>query len=350
VSAGGPPRAARHTRDPKGTVEVAQAPLVSVVINAYNVEPYLAECLDGALAQTMEDFEVILVNDGSTDATGAIAEAYARRDGRLRVLHNERNLGIPATINRALALSRGEFVAKMDADDVSLPPRLERQVAHLRANPQVVMVGCWWVRIDMQGRELGAQRPRPSNERLARRMRTRCVLMHTGVMYRGDVVRRLKYREFFRYAQDYDLFLRLCEHGEIAILPEVLVKQRLNYEGVTVQRFHQQAQYARYARLFARQRLARGTDDYERVAADPQAIRPYVSSRASLSFYHYRRGLLRVTLGKMRAARVEFWWSLCAVPWNAASAFWLVVTCVPRPLLEAARRLVWRLRWGHPPD
>lgn len=325
-------------------------PLVSVVINAYNAAPYFAECLDSLLAQTLQEFEIIIVDDASTDRTPEIAREYARRDPRIRLERNERNRGIPATINRALALSRGEFVGKMDADDVSLPQRLERQVAFLRAHPRVVMAGSWWVRIDMAGRELGAQRPWPSNERLARQMLTRCVLMHTGVMYRGDLVRRIRYREFFRYAQDYDLFLRMADEGEIAVMPEVLVKQRLNYEGVTVQRFHEQAQYARYARTFARQRLARGTDDYERVAADPQAITPYISSRASLGFYHYRRGLLRVTLGNMRAARAEFWKSLRAVPWDVRVAAWLALTLVPRPLVEALRRLMWRLRWGPRPE
>ena len=97
---------------------VEGAPLVSVVINAYNVEDYLAECLDSVLAQTFGDFEAIVVDDGSLDATARIAEAYARRDGRIRVLRNERNMGIPATINRALAAARGELVAKLDADEV----------------------------------------------------------------------------------------------------------------------------------------------------------------------------------------------------------------------------------------
>jgi glycosyltransferase involved in cell wall biosynthesis len=322
---------------------------VSVVINAYNAEPYFAECLDSLLAQTLQDFEIIIVDDASTDRTPAIAEEYVRRDPRIRVERNERNLGIPATINRALALSRGKFVAKMDADDVSLPQRLERQVAYLREHAKVVMVGSWWARIDLEGRELGAQRPWPSNERLARQMLTRCVLMHTGVMYRGDLVRHIKYREFFRYAQDYDLFLRMADEGEIAILPEILVKQRLNYEGVTVQRFHEQAQYARYARTFARQRLARGTDDYDRVAANLNAIEPYVSTRGSLAFYHYRRGLLRVTMGRMAEARVEFARSLKAVPWDVRSAAWLLLTLVPRTLVEGLRRLMWRLRWGRRP-
>ncbi len=327
-----------------------RAPLVSVIINAYNAEAYFAECLDSVLAQTLEDFEVIVVNDGSTDATGEIAEAYARRDARVRVFHNERNFGIPATINRALSHARGEFIAKMDADDVTMPERFAKQVAYLRAHPEVVMVGSWWSRIDPDGRELGGHRLHPSNRRLAQQMLRRCVLVHTSVMVRGDLYRRIKYREFFRYAQDYDLFLRLCEHGEIAILPEVLARQRLNPRGVTVQRFYEQAQYARYARAFARQRRRRGFDDYERVAADPNAIRPFASSRASLGFYHYRRGLLRVTLRDMAGARREFWRSLMTVPWDVRVAAWLALTLVPRPVLELARRAMWRLRWGHSPE
>jgi glycosyltransferase involved in cell wall biosynthesis len=329
---------------------VGGVPLVSVVINAYNVEAYLPECLDSVLAQTLGDFEAIVVDDGSTDATGRIAEDYARRDARIRVLHNERNIGIPATINRALAASRGEFIAKLDADDVSLPQRLEKQTAYLRANPAVVMVGSWWAWIDADGRELGTQRPRPSNRRLAEQMMKRCALVHTGVMVRGDLLRRIGYREFFRSSEDYDLFLRLSEHGEIAILPEVLVKQRLRYHGVTVRRFREEAQLARYARLFARQRRRRGFDDYDRVAANPDAVRTTVSERASRAFYHYRRGLLAVTLRDMAGARREFWRSLIAAPWDVRLAAWLVLTLVPRPLVEALRGLVWRLRWGHPPE
>lgn len=324
-------------------------PLVSVVINAYKVEAYLAECLDSVLAQTFGDYEVIVVDDGSPDATARIADDYARRDGRFRVLRNERNMGIPATINRALAASRGELIAKLDADDVALPERFERQVAFMRAKPAVVMVGCWWERIDDEGRSLGAQRPWPSNERLARQMLKRCVLNHTGVMMRGDVVRRLGYREFFRYAHDYDLFLRLIDEGEIAVLPEVLVKQRLNFGGVTVQRVAEQAQEARYARRFARQRRRRGSDDYERVAADPKAIRRVVSTRASVGFYHFRRGLLCVTMQDMAGARREFWRVLVAMPWDVRAMAWLALSLMPRPLIRWLQRLMWRLRWGPRP-
>lgn len=324
-------------------------PLVSVAINAYNAEAHLPECLDSVLAQTFGDFEVIVIDDASTDATGRIAEDYARRDPRVRVSHNERNLGIPATINRALELSRGEFIAKLDADDVSMPQRFERQVTYLRAHPEVVMVGSWWAWIDADGRELGAQQPRPSNHRLAQHMLRRCALVHTGVMVRGDLLRRIKYREFFRSSEDYDLFLRLCEHGEIAMLPEVLVKQRLRYHGVTVRRFREEAQFGRYARLFARQRRRRGYDDYERVAANPDAVRPATSERASRAFYHCRRGLLAVTLGDMAGARREFRRSLVAAPWDVRLVAWLALTLMPRPLVEALRALVWRLRWGHPP-
>ncbi|MBN1918667.1 MAG: glycosyltransferase [Verrucomicrobia bacterium] len=325
-------------------------PLVSVVINAYNVEAYLAECLDSVMAQTLQDFEIILVDDGSTDATGRIAETYAARDTRIRLLRNERNRGIPAAINRALAVSHGEFVAKLDADDAALPERFEKQVAYLHANPLVVAVGCWWERIDHEGRPLGTQRPWPSNRRLARQMRTRCVLTHTGTTFRGDLLRRLGYREFFLYAHDYDLFLRLIDHGEVAILPEVLVKQRLNFEGVTVQRFAEQSREAHYARLFARQRRRRGSDDYTRVAADPNVIRRGASSRGSRCFYYYRRGLLRVTLGDMRVARAEFAKSLRATPWDVRVAAWFALTLVPRPFVEVLRRVMWRLRWGRRPE
>ena len=106
---------------------------------AYNAEKYINEAIDSILAQTFTDFEFIIIDDGSTDSTCAIVESYS--DSRIRFFKNEHNLGVAATLNRGLDLARGEYIARMDADDISLPTRFEKQAAYMDSHPDVVVCG-----------------------------------------------------------------------------------------------------------------------------------------------------------------------------------------------------------------
>ena len=112
-------------------------PAVSVILSVYNGEKYLAEAIDSILAQTFSDFELIIVDDGSSDSTASIARAYAQRDSRIRFMQLARNMGLADARNHGIAAARGEFATMMDADDISLPQRLEKQVGFLRANPAI---------------------------------------------------------------------------------------------------------------------------------------------------------------------------------------------------------------------
>ena len=114
-------------------------PRVSVILPAYNAEAYLKEAIDSILNQTFPDFQLIVINDCSTDGTEEIIRQYA--DPRLVPVKNEKNLGIAATLNRGLSLAQGDYIARMDADDISLPHRLERQVAYLDAHPDIAVLG-----------------------------------------------------------------------------------------------------------------------------------------------------------------------------------------------------------------
>ena len=116
-------------------------PVVSVVFRAFNCERYIGQAIESVLAQTFQDFEIVVVDDASTDGTEAILQAYAQRDERIRVVRNETNQGPVRTMNIGLQHAQGEFVAVHDGDDVSLPHRLETQVNFLRANPQIALIG-----------------------------------------------------------------------------------------------------------------------------------------------------------------------------------------------------------------
>lgn len=193
---------------------------------AYNDASFVGEAIDSILAQTLTDFEFVIVNDGSTDSTGTIIAECAARDGRIRVLTNERNLGIVGALNRGLDACQGRYVARMDADDVALPERLAKQAARMDEAPDVVALGGSLEYIDSAGADLGARRtcavddsPLAANP-----------LLHPTVMIRRDVLEthQLRYEERFHYAEDYFLWLRLSRFGRLDAIDEVVLKYRLS--------------------------------------------------------------------------------------------------------------------------
>lgn len=122
-------------------------PLISVVMSVYNDEEYIKEALDSLLAQTLDDFEVIIVDDCSSDRTAEVIEGY--REERFRLIRNERNMGLTCNLNRAVAEASGEYIARMDGDDICLPERFEKQVGYLKENRNLMLISC---RTQMFGR------------------------------------------------------------------------------------------------------------------------------------------------------------------------------------------------------
>ena len=220
------------------------APLtVSVVMSVYNGERYAPEAVESILAQTFRDFEFILIDDGSTDGSKALLEGYAKRDPRVRLVSRP-NKGLTKTLNEGLDLARGEFIARMDADDVSLPTRFEKQVAFLRANPDVVCVGARVLRVDPYGSPLSESDHKLTHEEIDRQLMEEGLgwaITHPVAMMRRDAVAKVSgYREQFRTSQDLDLWLRLAEVGRLANLPEVLLKYRYHPESVGFTKFEEQ--------------------------------------------------------------------------------------------------------------
>ena len=130
-------------------------PAISVVMSVYNGEQFVAQSIESVLRQTFPGFELLIVNDASTDRTREIVTSF--RDPRIRIVDNPSNVGLTRSLNRGLALARGRFVARQDADDLSLPTRLAEQLAFMRANPGVALVGTQARVMDARGRVL----PRP---------------------------------------------------------------------------------------------------------------------------------------------------------------------------------------------
>ena len=203
-------------------------PRVTVLMAVKDGLPWIREAIESVLSQTYRDFELVLVDDGSVDGTAEAAAEYG--DPRLRVLRNDRNVGQVPSLNRGLREAAGAYVARLDADDVCLPQRLERQVAVLDAEPEVVLTGAWMDVVDERGRLWAKVRGqvRDFPELLFAILSDRFPFSHPSLMYRRDVVLELGgYDESLAPAEDKDLYRRLAlARHEVRAVEQVLVRYR----------------------------------------------------------------------------------------------------------------------------
>ena len=208
-------------------------PRVSVLLPVFNGERYVGEALESVLAQSFQDFEVVVIDDGSTDGTPDILRRYAGEDPRVRVFRQP-NRGLIAALNRGLALCRAPFVARMDADDIALPRRLELQVEVLESEPALAAVGGQAVYVDDQGRVIGQEPGIPVGEaEVEQAALVACPMLHPTVTFRKEAVEAVGgYPEDAVHAEDYALWARLLEAGyRLRNLAEVLVKVRRGHGG-----------------------------------------------------------------------------------------------------------------------
>ena len=209
-------------------------PDVSVLMPVYNAMPYLRAACAGILDQTGVDFEFIALNDASTDGSGEYLDGL--NDARMRVVHLPK-AGYVVNLNIGLGLCRAPLVARMDADDVSLPGRLARQVAFLHDNPDAVAVGCQAETIDRDDRVTGVLSYDTSDLMIRHRLLSNAHLPHPGVMYRRHAVLDAGgYNADFMPCEDYDLWCRLAERGRLANLDETFLRYRTHSANISVTR------------------------------------------------------------------------------------------------------------------
>jgi glycosyltransferase involved in cell wall biosynthesis len=217
-------------------------PRLSVIMPVYNVSRYLAAAIDSVLAQTFADFELIVVNDGSKDDSLAIIQRAAARDSRVRCISRP-NTGIVGALNEALQAASGEFVARMDGDDLCTNERFTTQIEFLENHPKVWLVGARVEFIDSEGARLKTyQAPLTDAEiRTALLAGNSGALIHPAIMGpRRAWTETGGYREPYKYVEDYDLFIRVAQHGVLANLEQPLLKYRIHAQSTNYQRRDQQ--------------------------------------------------------------------------------------------------------------
>ena len=294
------------------------APAVSVVIGAYNAAATLARALDSLLTQEGVDFEVIVVNDGSRDATGAMLDDYARRDPRVRPIHQE-NQGLTAALARGCGEALGEFIARQDMGDISRPGRLRAQWERARKgdHPVLIAVGC---RCFSPEGDLMYEVIPPEDDGLARRQILadgRALCHHGAILFRRDAYQRVGgYRPVFYYSQDIDLLLRLAESGTVAGLTGYYYDFEFSPCGISGQHRDMQLRFYEICR------------DAQRARAAGRSEAPCLAAAAALRAQCLQR---RTGPGKR----------------SPAEGYFFIASCLRRTMPDRARhyyRLAWRNR------
>lgn len=228
---------------------IDRQPLVSVIMGAYNEERFIHQAVASILNQTFRDLELIIIDDGSTDQTAKILSAI--EDPRVKVISSRERKGLTASLNMAISLTGGRYIARMDADDLSEPTRLEEQIDYMERFPELGLIGSWYLIIDENDRPLW-ERPLPTSQQLKETILEWNPFCHGSVLFRKEVVNRVGfYRTEFKYSQDYDLWLRIKEHYDIDNIPKYLYKWRISMKNIGISNRWLQKRYSVLAREFA---------------------------------------------------------------------------------------------------
>lgn len=228
---------------------VSCSPVVTAFITAFNEETRIAKALESLLAQTVENLEILIVDDGSTDRTAdAVAEHH---DKRIRLIRSKR-IGRAAALALATSAARGRYLANLDADDEAHPHRLEEQIRFLNANPDVAWVGGGEERVDLQRRE-HMDRLYPATDPAIRRMAPKCIpYSHSAVTFRRTLIDDgINYDQAQPFLIDFEFFLRVARRHQVANLPTVVVTRRLRDASFFQSRFSRASQNRRLAKLSA---------------------------------------------------------------------------------------------------
>ncbi|MBD3282362.1 MAG: glycosyltransferase, partial [Candidatus Portnoybacteria bacterium] len=219
-------------------------PKVSIIMSVYNGERYLRDAIESILNQSFKDFEFIIINDGSRDSSKKIVQSY--KDPRIVFIENKKNIGLTKSLNKGIKLARGEYVARMDADDISAYNRIEKQVNFLDKNKDYCLVGTTFYYIDENNKVIFKKIVPLTNKEIKKGLVKKNCFAHGSVMIRKKILEKVKgYREEIKYSQDYDLFIRIAKKCKVRNLKDVLYKWRMHKESISMRKHKAQKDYVK---------------------------------------------------------------------------------------------------------
>lgn len=216
-------------------------PLVSVVMPVYNTAEYVSSAIDSILTQTYKNFELIIINDGSQDNSPEIIKYYQKKyPKKIRVitLKTNTNAAGNGAFNKGLTIAKGNFVARMDADDIALPNRLEKQVNYLVQHPNTVLIGSQAVVIDKDGKIIGKKLVPQTHTEIYQSFAVKNPIIHPSCMFNRNLFKnpRKLYDQKFGMGDDYYTFIGLTQRGKLVNLPDILMKYRIHKNNATFQK------------------------------------------------------------------------------------------------------------------
>jgi len=318
-------------------------PKVSVIMSVYNEEQFLKESVDSILNQTFKNFEFIIIDDGSTDRTPEILKHY--KDKRLKII-NQENMGLTKSLNKGVKLAHGEYIARMDADDISELSRIEKQVEALEIAKDVAVVASWYSIIDEEGNEIIKEKIPCRMKELSRMFQKSNPFCHGSVMMRRDILKKVGlYREKFRYAQDYDLWLRMLAKGyQFYVIPEFLYRLRISRKAISKR--HDQ----RLCRTIIIREFRQGYQGKnERCKKDLVAtVVPHnrgkkISKRYIQAFYYYSIGTVYCEQGNNSRSRAVLLRAIRIDPLLLRAWYRLLLTFLPQKVQHIFSSVVNRM-------
>lgn len=303
------------------------APVVSVLMPVYNAERYLREAVESVLAQTFTDFELIAVDDGSTDGSLSILREFERRDSRVRIISRP-NTGYVVALNEMLGIARGKFIARMDADDVCEPERFRSQLSWFESVGDGAAVGGWVQIVDSDGDPLTVWRL-PAKHDVIDKVHIsggELSIVHPAVMMRRDAIESVgRYRKEWESVEDFDLFLRLAEIGRIGNIPQVVLKYRVHRSSVSHTRAREQAE--KFVRMLSEAQLRRGFNDHSNRKV------PLPFGEVKVESFEEKWGWWAVGSGYPKSARKYAWRLVSRSPTNKRA--WKLAVASIRATLSA---------------
>lgn len=227
---------------------------ITVIMSVYNEKKsYLKESIESILKQSFSDFEFIIIDDGSNGSyTREILQEYEKKDGRIKIYKNKENLGLTKSLNIALAIAKGKYVARIDSDDIAELKRLEKQLNFMEKNPDYALCGSWVYFIDENSKIIGEKKCFSQYEKIRKKIIYYNFLIHSSFFFRRDLAVKLGgYNEEIKKAQDYDFILKLSARHPVAAIPEFLGSFRLHPKSISAKSRKKQEWFALIARFNA---------------------------------------------------------------------------------------------------
>jgi len=310
------------------------APEITVLMSVYNGEKYLREAVESILNQTFSDFEFLIIDDASTDSSLEILQSYD--DPRIKIIRNIENLGLTKSLNIGIRLAKREYIARMDADDISLPERFERQITFLLNHPDIALAGTFYQNIDHEGNIFGTcnllLKPRYQDF-----IKGNCII-HGSVMVRSEVMVTISgYNELIKKCQDYALWLQLAKEYQLCNIPDVLYKLRIHENSVSIKGWEESKYYHILAVRMAEGTIPQALID-EIASSGIRCLRNYLT-KSEWVFYCSSMAEYYRFYGDLKRARMVYWKIFLTEPWNILNLLNLVRVSFGNRVLDTTGQL-----------